>query len=98
MPWFIFFVIFFSTYPGTQEQVKLPTVSWIKFHMNKLNAKTENKYKNKDFLGTDLANLIADIVFALVGIDTTGPGWLLAGGAIALGTSPGQPVYDVFYF
>ena len=94
MPW----LIFFSTYPGTQEQVKLPTVSWIKFHMSKLNDKTENKYKNKDFLRTDLADLIADIVFALVGIDTTGPGWLLAGGAIALGTSPGQPVYDVFYF
>ena len=89
MPWFIFF----STYPGTQEQVKLPTVSWIKFHMSKLSAKTENKYKNKDFLRTDLANLIADIVFALVGIDTTGPGWLLAGGAIALSTSPSQPVY-----
>ena len=62
--------------------------------MSKLNDKTENKYKNKDFLGTDLANLIADIVFALVGIDTTGPGWLLAGGAIALSTSPSQPVYN----
>ena len=66
--------------------------------MSKLNAKTENKYKNKDFLRTDLANLIADIVFALVGIDTTDPGWLLASWTIALGTSPGQPVYDDFYF
>ena len=54
--------------------------------------------KNKDFLGTDLANLIADIVFALVGIDTTDPGRLLASWTIALGTSPGQPVYDDFYF
>ena len=54
--------------------------------------------KNKDFLRTDLTDLIADIVFALVGIDTTGPGWLLAGGAIALGTSPSQPVYNDFCF
>ena len=60
--------------------------------MSKLSAKTENRYKNKDFLRTDLADLIADIVFALVGIDTTGLGWLLAGGAIALSTSPSQPV------
>ena len=57
-----------------------------------IGCKTENEYKNKDFLRTNLADLIADIVFALVGIDTTGPGWLLAGGAIALSTSPSQPV------
>ena len=60
--------------------------------MNKLGAKLKINIKNNDFLMTDLADLIADIVFALVGIDTTGPGWLLAGGAIALSTSPSQPV------
>ena len=60
--------------------------------MSKLGAKLKINMKNKDFLRTDLADLIADIVFALVGIDTTGPGWLLAGGAIALSTSPSQPV------
>ena len=57
--------------------------------MSKLGAKLKMNIKTKIFY---LADLIADIVFALVGIDTTGPGWLLAGGAIALSTSPSQPV------